>query len=153
MPRFFADSCFFIGLFNSYDHHYRGAREVYTELLSSNKITGFNDFLVSDLVLIETFQKLQNDRNFAKALEAYNKITHECRVLRCDDRLIQQAIAEKLSPFQNRRTQRPPIGLTDGVSLVLMDRHRVRCIISFDDGFDHIPLTRRIYNRTTASYY
>jgi len=154
LTRVFADSCFIIGLKNKKDQFAGLAREVWTELARRKIVNGLEDLVVTNLVVVEVFQKLQNDVGFARAHSVFKEIMDNCAVEWVTESQVREAIAMKLAPTVATRrdlTKEPPIGLIDAVSLVVMDKTRVRFIISYDKGYDEIPLVRRLYNKKSVS--
>ena len=144
MLNVFVDSGFIVAI-ESKDNYSRQAKEVFNYL--DEKRIGLERFIISDYILIESFQLIQQRAGFQKALNAYHKYNSNCIICSTDKRIIESAIRTKLSSFINHRTQQPPIGLVDAISLVFMERYHTPWILSFDDGFDRIPLVKRISQR------
>jgi predicted nucleic acid-binding protein len=148
----FGDTCFLIGLKDKSDQHHTEAIKIWKRLLSTNVVTGLNHVTISDFVLIEVFQGLQSHAGFETAAAVYSELTDNCRVQKVTLPMVQQAINQKLEPYRNHRTKQPPIGLVDAISLVTMDKLKISWILSFDEGFDRIPLVRRIHNENTLPF-
>jgi predicted nucleic acid-binding protein len=146
---FFADSCFFIGLHYDKDNNHNAAEEIWSHLVGEKMIDGLNSFLVTDYILIEVFQTLQNKIGFKKTKEIHQNLVNNCVLQHITATTITKAIHNKLLPSCNHSTKEPRIGLVDGTSLVVMERRKIPLIISFDDHFDSIPLIRRIYSVET----
>lgn len=150
MVSIFGDTCFLIGLRDKTDQHHKEATKIWKTLLNGNMVKGLKDITVSDYVLVEIFQILQSHSSFEIASGVYKELTNSCRVQHVTLTLVQQAINQKLEPYRNHKTQQPPIGLIDAISLVTMDKLRISRIISFDEGFDKIPLVKRIHNEESC---
>ena len=146
---FFADSGFFIGLHHKKDNNHDAAEEIWKHLNEKGIIYGLNSLLVTDYVLIEVFQTLQNKIGFKKTTEIHNNLIAGCKIQHITRNNIDEAIQKKLLPSCNHSTNEPRIGLVDGISLVVMEKRKIPMIISFDEGFDFIPLIKRIYNAET----
>ncbi len=148
----FGDTCFLVGLSDKTDGHHRDAVKIWKKLLSTNVINGLKNIIISEYVLVETFQCMQSHAGFEAATYAYNELIKNCKVQRVTFPMVQLAINKKLEPYRNHRTRQPPIGLTDAVSLVIMDKLKTPWILSFDDGYDRIPLIKRIHNEDTLPF-
>ena len=142
----FADSCFLIGLKDHKDQYHEVSIKIWDRLNKDGIITESRDVVVTDYVLVEVFQGLQSHAGFEIANKAYKEMNENCKVQKVTESVIQKAITKKLIPFLNHRTNQPPIGFVDAVSLVTMDNLDIQWIISFDGGFDKIPLTKRIFD-------
>jgi len=149
VPTVFADSSFLIGLGDDHDQFAREAAGI--EVALRAKSIGFSSFLMSDYVLVEVFHRLQDVLAFPRALDFHRRLVNQARIRPVSREIMERAITTKLQPFLNARTARPPIGLVDATSLVLMDREKVRRILSFDGGFDNIPNVRRISSAEAVS--
>ncbi len=148
----FGDTCFLIGLKDMKDQHHVEAKKIWNKLLRTNIIKGLNNIIVSEYVMVELFQSLQSHVGFEVAVAAYSELTNGCKVQRVTPSIIQLAINRKLEPHRNHKTKQPPIGLIDAISLVTMERLKTSWILSFDKGFDQIPLVKRIYNENTLPF-
>ncbi|MBI5001206.1 MAG: hypothetical protein HZB92_06760 [Euryarchaeota archaeon] len=148
--QFYADACFLIGLFDPNDKHSHEAQPLWRHLIDNRFVEGFNNLTLSYMILVEAFQCLQKNIEFNRTLEAFNVLTHQCQCVNVTEDIIQKAISNKLSPLINHRTNKPWIGLTDAISLVIMDQRKIPFILSYDGGYDKIPLTKRIYNVESA---
>jgi len=142
VPTVFTDSNFLIALAHAGDQYGVAARSIESALRTKN--VRFQDFLLSDYILIEVFHKLQGAIGFAPTLTFHRRLLNEARIRPLGRNDLDKAIATKLQPFLNARTAQPPIGLVDATSLVVMEREKVPRIVSFDEGFDNIPNIRRI---------
>ncbi|AGB03430.1 type II toxin-antitoxin system VapC family toxin [Methanoregula formicica] len=146
---FFADSCFFIGLHYDKDNNHDAAEAIWNHLIQEQMIDGLNSFLVTDYILIEVFQTLQNKIGFKKTKDIHGSLIEGCKLQHITREMIDNAIHQKLLPSCNHSTKKPKIGLVDGTSLIVMDQQDIPRIISFDDHFDSIPLIKRIYSVET----
>ncbi len=144
---FFADSGFFIALNHPKDNNHPASEEIWNYL--SEKEQGLQSLCVTDYVLIEVFQTLQNKIGFKKTKEIHQNLINNCVLQHITRATITDAIHKKLLPSCNHSTKEPRIGLVDGTSLVVMERRKIPLIISFDDHFDSIPLIKRIYSIDT----
>ncbi|CAD6493670.1 MAG: hypothetical protein CHKLHMKO_00513 [Candidatus Argoarchaeum ethanivorans] len=147
----FADSCFLIGLNDRKDQYHKVSIKIWDRLNKDDIIKESMDVVVTDYVLVEVFQGLQSHAGFKIATKAYKEMNENCKVQKVTESKIQKAITEKLRPFLNHRTNQPPIGLVDAVSLVTMDNLNIQRIISFDGGFDKFPLTKRIFDESSLT--
>lgn len=152
MVALFGDACFLVGLSDKTDEHHRDAVKIWKKLLSTNVINGLKNIIISEYVLVETFQCMQSHVGFEAATNAYNELINNCKVQQATSSMVQLAINNKLEPYRNHRTRQPPIGLTDAISLVIMDKLKTPWILSFDDGYDRIPLIKRIHNEDTLPF-
>ncbi|CAD6492812.1 MAG: hypothetical protein LAKADJCE_00372 [Candidatus Argoarchaeum ethanivorans] len=147
----FADSCFLMGLRDLKDQYHKVSIKIYDQLNKDGIIKESKDVVVTDYVLVEVFQGLQSHAGFEIANIAYKEMNENYKVQKVTESVIQKAITKKLRPFLNHRTNQPPIGLVDAVSLVTMDNLDIQWIISFDGGFDKIPLTKRIFDESSLA--
>lgn len=152
MVAIFGDTCFLTGLRDKTDQHHKRAKEIWNKLLSTNIIKGLNNITISEYTLVEVFQNLQSHAGFDIAIAVHNELIENCKVQRVTQSMVQLAINKKLEPYRNHKTKQPPIGLIDAISLVTMDKLKISWILSFDDGFDRIPLIKRIHNEDTLPY-
>lgn len=148
----FGDTCFLIGLKEKTDQHHKKAVNIWKKLLSTKVIKGLKDITISDYVLVEVFHGLQSHVGFETAAIVYSELIDNCRVQPVTLPMVQLAINQKLEPYRNHKTNQPPIGLIDAISLVTMDKLKISWILSFDDGFDRIPLVKRIHNVDTLPF-
>lgn len=152
MVAIFGDACFLTGLKDKNDQHHEKAKEIWNKLLSINIIKGLNNITISEYVLVEVFQNLQSHAGFDIAIAVHNELIKNCKVQRVTPSMVQSAINLKLEPHRNHKTKQPPIGLIDAISLVTMDKLKISWILSFDCGFDRIPLIKRIHNEDMLPY-
>lgn len=146
---FFGDSSFFIGLYYPRDSNHDPAKMVWDHLNDNGFVDGLESLLLSDYILIEVFQTLQNKIGFNRTRDVHTELINECKIQHINRTTINEAIQKKLLPSCNHSTKEPRIGLVDGTSLVIMEKRKIPRIISFDDHFDSIPLIRRIYSVDT----
>ena len=76
---FFADSCFFIGLHYDKDNNHDAAEAIWHHLTDERMINGLNSLLVTDYILIEVFQTLQNKIGFKKTKEVHANLIEGCK--------------------------------------------------------------------------
>jgi predicted nucleic acid-binding protein len=145
----FADSGFFIGLYHETDQFHDDAKRIWTRLKKDGKIEGLQSLVVTDYILVEVFHSLQERIGFHKTAKIFENLVKKCQIERVTFELMDVAIQTKMIPFCNHRTHNPSIGLVDATSLIMMDLRGISHIVSFDGGFDTIPLTKRIYNVST----
>lgn len=146
MIRVFADTCFIMGLKDKKDQHHGTSKRIWRMLKKDRIVRGLEDFVISDYIIIEAFQGLQSQVDFNTAYKMYEELVKRCKIEQVTKDMIQLAIKTKLTPYLNHRTKQPPIGLVDAISLVVMDKHNISHIVSFDDGFDKIPLVKRVFD-------
>ncbi len=151
MAAFFGDTCFLVGLKEKTDQHHEDAMKIWNRLLKNKAVIGLKDITISEYVLVEVFQILQSHARFETAASVYYELINNCRVQKVTSSMVQMAIDKKLEPYRNK-TKPPPIGLIDAISLITMDKLRISRILSFDEGFDRIPLVRRIHNENSIQW-
>ena len=142
---FFADSSFLIKYAGADGAEERKKAEtIYNILLQNKIIEGFQNFVISNLIVVEVFHKIQDKLDFRKAQKFYQEYLKKSQLIYVNEEIIEDAISMKLSPFCNRNTGKPSIGLVDGTNLVIMDNENISYIISFDTDFDNFPLYIKI---------
>lgn len=145
--KLFADSGFIIGLLHERDDYHDDASAIWDELVKSKIVSGYNDLWVTNYIMVEIFHHLQRNILFRETLRHYNEL-QQCKFYQIKKQQVDEAIRTKLKPFCNHNTGNPSIGLVDATSLYVMDIVKIPYILSFDEGFDHYPLYRRIGNTT-----
>ncbi|MBA7476658.1 hypothetical protein ES707_12051 [subsurface metagenome] len=122
---------------------------MYDALSRSRYRIGFKDFYVSNLILIETFQKLQKTIGYAETVSYYHTLLNGCKIVEINHAIVETAIHKKLGQMRNHNTGKPPFGLVDATSLVVMEQKKLLHILSFDGHFENVPLLRKINNPDT----
>lgn len=158
MPsRFFADSDFLIGLADPKDDRAVVSNAIYQDLRKRGHMKGLDGLTLSDHVLVEVFQGVQGGSNIPTAIQFFDRLEHEANIVRTTPALLREAIQTKLAPLANKKAGPKAggrrIGLVDAATLVVLDRHKIPWLLSFDRGFDEIPFMahRRIYDLETCS--
>lgn len=142
--KLFADSGFFIGLKYQRDSLHDNACNIWDELINKDLISGFEDLYISDYIIIEVFHKLQKGIKFLRTMEHYEEELKYCKIYHISPEDVEDAIHTKLKPFCNHSGGNPAIGLVDATSLQIMEKLKIGHILSFDDGFDRMPMCTRI---------
>ncbi|MCG7847843.1 MAG: PIN domain-containing protein [ANME-2 cluster archaeon] len=143
--RLFVDSGFFIGFKDARDSHHNKACIIWDELIDKDLISGFEDLYISDYIIVEVFHKLQKGIKFHETLKYYEELKH-CKIYHLKPKDVDGAIHTKLKPFCNHKDGNPAIGLVDATNLQIMEILKIDYILSFDGGYDRIPLCKRIGN-------
>lgn len=142
--KLFVDSGFFIGFKYERDSLHGKACSIWDELINKDLISGFEDLYISDYIILEVFHKLQKGIKFLRTLEHYEEELKRCKIYHISPKDVEDAIHTKLKPFCNHRDGNPAIGLVDATSLQIMEKLKIGHILSFDDGFDRMPMCTRI---------
>jgi predicted nucleic acid-binding protein len=143
--RLFVDSGFLIGFKDERDSLHDKACNIWDELIDKDLISGFEDLYISDYIIVEVFHKLQKGIKFHRTLKYYEELKY-CKIYHITPEDVEDAIHTKLKPFCNHRDGNPAIGLVDATNLQIMEKLKIDYILSFDGGFDRIPLCERIGN-------
>lgn len=151
---FFVDTCFFVALEDETDNNHSSAVEIWNKMLESKLIKGYQNFFISDYIIAEIFQNLQNRIGFSKTKNIHEKICSSCNILKVSyPETIDKAIKCNLTPYCNSKTKKPSMGLIDATSLALMDDHKLPYIISFDSHFENVPLVVNISNLENLDFF
>lgn len=151
MTRIFADAAYFVGLSNRTDPHHGDSVLVQTELKNVGHLARRQDLFLSDLVLLETAQKLLADCGFTEARTVFRDIERNHTVLKTRAEDVSKGFYELCSKY-GTGTRGKRLGLIDAVSVLLMRRHKIGLILSTDGAFDRIPALQRIWVHNVAEF-
>ncbi len=151
MTRIFADAAYFIGLNSGGDQHHADSVRVQTGLRNAGHLARRRDLFLSDLVLLETVQKLLADCGFMAARAAFRDIERNNTILKARPSDVSHGFYELCSKYGST-TSRRGLGLVDAVSVLLMRRHKIGLILSTDEAFDRVPALQRIWVHNLAGF-
>jgi len=123
----FIDTGAFLARYAAGDQHHAEAVFLWGELES-----GPARFFTSNMVLVETFTLLARRTTYAFASERAHNIYHSERLTILRPEANDEV--EALSVFQ--KYSEVAVSFTDAVSCVLMRRHRLKRVFSFDRHFE-----------------
>jgi len=109
------------------------------------------DLFLSDLVLLETIQKLLADCGFTVARGVFRDIERNHTILKTKPEDVSKGFYELCSKYGSTATGRG-LGLVDAVSILLMRKHKIGLILSTDGAFDRVPALQRIWVHNLAEF-
>lgn len=125
----FVDSSYFIAVARKKDQWHERAKEIYDKL--------DEELLVSDLVVSESVTSVGAISGGKEGRVVYDYILDNCHIVYADKKMMDRAMEVYL-------TYDGILSLADAVSLVVMEDHSVRRILSFDSDYDKVKNIARI---------
>ena len=124
----FADASYFIALADDRDRWHRDAMRLKVEIP--------DEFVVTDFMIAEATTLIGARKGGRPARILFEYFLDACDIEYADDRTLREAMVNHLR-FDGR------MSVSDCVTLVVMERRRIRELVSFDSDFDRVKGIRR----------
>lgn len=139
----FADSSYFVALWDPLDKHHEQAERTDHLLLEGGLVRGLSGFVTILPMAAEVGECITRASGPHHGLERFREIINNCRVIIPDKSLVLRAFEETYRVYADVRTKRKP-GIIDSIGVAAMRKEKVLQLVSFDKGFDLVPDIRRL---------
>jgi predicted nucleic acid-binding protein len=146
----FADSGYFIGLWDPNDQHRSKALLIERKLREVGLVRGLNDLVTCMPMACEVAEHLTFQRGPVEGAAALAQLLNNCIVVRPTERDIQAGFDRTFRVYSGLRNKKKRPGLVDSIGVAIMERIKVYRIVTFDQGFDLVPGIRRLSGTWTA---
>jgi predicted nucleic acid-binding protein len=140
----FADSGFFIGLWDPDDARHADAELLLRKLQQAGWLRGLHDLMTCQPMACETAEHLSHTLGARGGANAYSRVMNNCQVIRPSERDVQLALDRIFRLYLDIPHKKRRPGLVDCIGIAVMRRFNVLRLLSFDRGFDVVPDVRRI---------
>ena len=140
----FADSGYFIALWDPKDERHHTARIIETKLADLRWARTLSDLMTCLPMATEVVEHLSLRLGTTEAAAVFSRLLNNCTVIRPTERDIKVAFEGTFRLYAGVRDKRRRPGMVDSVGVALMRRNHISRILSFDRGFDLLPDIRRI---------
>lgn len=144
---FFADACFFIALKDKKDFYHSVSKDIYNKLEKKRLINGFENFYITDYIVMEVFKNLFDQISYRDMMRFYYEKLKKCQIQKIVyPDAVDKAIEDCIQPYCNWEQPVYGMGIIDATSLKVMYENDIRYVISFDHHFINEPLICTINN-------